>query len=141
MHLTIQFMKNKLPQTDALQTGLLSVYVASLKPEAEQSRQGAPPDAMLSLLYCNGSQRTLIPLNFDATDPQHIQLSTRENGRLAVTLDSHRHMYFAVRTRSQLCNALLGLNSAKFGAPIRLVAGSAEENGSTSTASARALGA
>jgi hypothetical protein len=77
----------------------LAVYQALLKPRVEQPRQGDPPDTLYALLYYDGSQRTLFPLNYAAEDPQHIQLPSRGPAQLAVTLDSHRHTYLLYAPR------------------------------------------
>jgi hypothetical protein len=81
------------PTDGRVQDGRLAVYQALLKPRVEQPRQGDPPDTLYALLYDNGSQRTLFPLNYTAEDPQHIQLPSRGPAQLAVAMDSHRHTY------------------------------------------------
>jgi hypothetical protein len=81
------------PTDGRIADGQLSIAEAILKPRVEQPRQGDPPDTSYALLYCEGSRRTLFPLNYAAEDPQHIQLPIRGPAQLAVVSDSHRDTY------------------------------------------------
>jgi hypothetical protein len=73
--------------------GRLAVYEAFWKPRVAQPSQGDPPDALYGLLYYDGSQRALFPLNYAANDPQRIELPIRGPAQLAITPDSHQHTY------------------------------------------------
>jgi hypothetical protein len=73
--------------------GRLAVYEAYLKPRVATPKQGDPPDALYALLYYDGTQRTLFPLNYAASDPQHIELPTRGPAQLAITADPRHHAY------------------------------------------------
>jgi hypothetical protein len=73
--------------------GRLAVYEAFWKPRVATPKQGDPPDALYALLYYDGSQRTLFPLNYTANDPQHIELPTRGPAQLVITADTRQHTY------------------------------------------------
>jgi hypothetical protein len=84
----------KLRPTDGrFESGRVGIYEAMLTPRVKQRSQGDPPDTLYALLYYNGDQRTLFPLNYAAEDPKHIELPMWGPGRLAVVADSHQHKY------------------------------------------------